>query len=477
MKLLKSSFLLAAAATASLSDAAEFSLTYSPIPLSASGASATGRIGIDTSLIPNPGSYSDGNPISPTATPIVPPAWLTSFTLTVSGITGADSNLNGTYTLADLTHLGWSVSSAINFSNEIVGQPGFQYLSLALKDRINGLHSHGETYLYSDSHSVELELTSFIAWSGVSDIMAWMSSVNNAQRTYKAGYNLAVVALEGAHHRPLMSYDDMGKERATWVTGDFANSSRRRDVNVASGEVGTSWKAGSNGVFGVAAGYGSQREDLPLDGRNDVTGNYMFAEYDHKLSSGWIVSVLGMVGSWDAEILRGYLDAGLPDHSYGETGVTTRTARLRFDAPTLATVGGFGLSPFVSYSVTQTEVDAYTETGGAFPASYDAQKHQSEEGRLGLVASRDLTASTRLRLSAEAVHRFDGQGPALSGQDITGGVAFELDGSDPSPDCVRYGLDIDHKLTPTTMLSFSAFGSSTGEIPDVSGAISLRHAF
>lgn len=467
MKLLKASFLLAAAA--SQLDATQFSLTYSAMPGSMeSGASATGTIGIDTSQLPNPGSY-----FGPMA-----PAWVTSFTLTVSGITGSESNYNGTYVLADINNFNWSTLSSINLSNEIVGQPGFGWISFNLKDRMNGPHTHGglESTLYSHMHSLELELTSFIR-VGVSDIMAWMSSVNNAQRTYTAGYNLAVVALEGAHHRPLMSYDDMGKERATWVTGDFANSSRRRDVNVASGEVGTSWKAGTNGVFGVAAGYGSQREDLPLDGRNDVTGNYMFAEYDHRLSSGWIVSVLGMVGSWDAEILRGYLDAGLPDHSYGETGVTTRTARLRFDAPTLVTVGGFGLSPFISYSVTQTEVDAYTETGGAFPASYNAQKHQSEEGRLGLVASRDLTTSTRLRLSAEAVHRFDGQGPALSGQDITGGVAFELDGSDPSPDCVRYGLDIDHKLTPTTMLSFSAFGSSTGEIPDVSGAISLRHAF
>ena len=471
MKLLKASFLLAAAA--SQLDAAQFSLTYADSGSFWGGgtepnAIAVGRIGIDTSQLPNPGSYS--GPMAP--------AWVTSFTLTVSGITGSESNYNGTYVLADLNDFGWFTSSSINLSNEIVGQPGFGWISFSLKDRMNGPHSHGlgESTLYSDMHSLDLELTSFIR-VGVSDIMAWMSSVNNAQRTYTAGYNLAVVALEGAHHRPLMSYDDMGKERATWVTGDFANSSRRRDVNVASGEVGTSWKSGTNGVFGVAAGYGSQREDLPLDGRNDVTGNYMFAEYDHRLSSGWIVSVLGMVGSWDAEILRGYLDAGLPDHSYGETGVTTRTARLRFDAPTLVTVGGFGLSPFISYSVTQTEVDAYTETGGAFPASYNAQKHQSEEGRLGLVASRDLTTSTRLRLSAEAVHRFDGQGPALSGQDITGGVAFELDGSDPSPDCVRYGLDIDHKLTPTTMLSFSAFGSSTGEIPDVSGAISLRHAF
>jgi hypothetical protein len=411
-----------------------------------------------------------------------PGTWLTAATLTSDnglGTVNTVTNLNElndgeifTFGIvgADAPFLGRALTSAeisqLNFHWHFVGNVTFGII-----------HTSGDFVDMPPSGLTGPLLMTYFGPNGVSDIAAWMYSVNNAQRTYSAGYNMTVVALEGAHHRPLMSYDDMGKERATWVTGDFANSSRRRDVNVASGEVGTSWKAGANGVFGVAAGYGSQREDLALDGRNDVDGKYMFAEYDHRLASGWIVSVLGMVGSWDAEILRGYLNAGVPDHSYGETGVATRTARLRFDAPTLATVGGFGLSPFVSYSVTQTEVDAYTETGGAFPASYDAQKHQSEEGRLGLVGTRDLTASTRLRLSFEAIHRFDGQGPSLTGQDITGGVAFELDGSDPSPDCVRYGLDIDHKLTPTTMLSVSAFGSSTGEVPDVSGAISLRHAF
>lgn len=412
------------------------------------------------------------------------PAWINNLTVTVSGA----SSGNGVFQLSDFGGVIFDTQGfTVDFTQQLVGQGGslfqgmmgsdFNIFSAALSPTAP-TGTSPNVLTTSGGMGDSMVLTSFLAGSaGVSDIAAWMYSVNNAQRTYSAGYNMTVVALEGAHHRPLMSYDDMGKERATWVTGDFANSSRRRDVNVASGEVGTSWKAGANGVFGVAAGYGSQREDLALDGRNDVDGKYMFAEYDHRLASGWIVSVLGMVGSWDAEILRGYLNAGVPDHSYGETGVATRTARLRFDAPTLATVGGFGLSPFVSYSVTQTEVDAYTETGGAFPASYDAQKHQSEEGRLGLVGTRDLTASTRLRLSFEAIHRFDGQGPSLTGQDITGGVAFELDGSDPSPDCVRYGLDIDHKLTPTTMLSISAFGSSTGEVPDVSGAISLRHAF
>jgi len=110
MKLLKASFLLAAAATATQLQATDFTLTYAAKAGSIeSNASATGTIGIDTSLIPNPGSYDIGDAYGFSGTLIVPPAWLTSFTLTVSGITGAESNYNGTYTMADLTHLGWSV--------------------------------------------------------------------------------------------------------------------------------------------------------------------------------------------------------------------------------------------------------------------------------------------------------------------------------------------------------------------------------
>jgi uncharacterized protein with beta-barrel porin domain len=481
MKLLKASFLLAAAATTTQLDATDFRLTYAPIGGSTEpNASATGTIGINTSLLPNPGSYSDGDGIGFSRTPIVPPAWLTSFTLTVSGITGAESNYNGTYTMADLNHLGWSVSSAINLSNEIVGQPGFNWLSLALLQRMNGPHNHGsESRLYSNGHSLELELTSFIlSFSGVTDVAAWLSSINDQNRIYTNGSTLAGLPLEGAHHRPMLSFDRMGKVSQAWATGDFGSSSRTRDVHVTSGEAGINWNIGKSFLFGVAGGHAVQNQDLAFGGSSATKGDFAIAELDYRPEgTQWIVSLLGMVGSWESKTNRGYTSGASLDSSYGVADTITRSARLRVDAPSLATFGGFGFAPYASYTVTQTVVGAYTETGGGFPASFNEQEHNATEARLGVTASKDLSATTKLLLSVEGIHRFDGVGPALTGQDVTGGVSFSLPGVAPRPDCVRFGFDVDHKLSADTLLNVSAHVSTVGEAHDVSAAISIRRAF
>lgn len=483
MKLLTTPLLLAAAATQL--DAAQFKLTYNDAGSywgqgREPNASATGTIGINTALLPNPGNYTSGGMgFGYSGVPIVPPAWLTSFTLTVSGMTGAESNYNGTYTLADLTHLEWSVSSPINLSNEIIGQPGFQWISFDLRDRLNGPHSHGsgESTLFSDQHSLDLVLTSFI-FAGVVDLADWMSSVNNQHRVYIAGVTLSNLALEGAHHRPMMSFDRMGKDAQFWATGDFGTSSRVRDVNVASGEVGVNKDIGANTLAGFAIGRGQQNQNLALDGSNNVIGNYFLGEIDYRPFGGqWIVSLLGMVGSWDAKVNRGYSNGGSTDYSLGETDIITRSARLRIDAPVLFSVAGFGFSPYASYAVTQTTVDAYTENSGGLPASYEEQQHNATEARLGVMATKVIDAKTKLIVSLEGIHRFDGEGPALTGQDITGSVGFSLPGQAPRPDCVRLGVDVDYKLATDTLLNVSAHASTVGEVADVSGAISIRRAF
>jgi hypothetical protein len=472
MKLLKTSLLLAAAATQL--NATDFTLTYAANGASSEpNASAVGTIGIDTSLLPNPGTYSNN----------AAPSWITSFSLTVSGMTGPDSNLNGTYTLADLNNVEWSASSSINLSSEIVGQAGFGFLSYSLRDRMNGPHSHygfgQESALYSDMHDLNLALTSFISSpSGVTDFADWMSSVNNQNRVYAAGTTLASLPLEGAHHRPMMSFDRMGKDAQFWATGDFGSSSRIRDVKVTSGEMGVNKDIAPNTLAGIAIGRGQQNQDLALDGSNNVTGNYVLGEIDYRpFGSQWIVSLLGMVGSWDAKINRGYSNSGSTDYSLGQTDITSRSARLRVDAPVLFSVGGFGFSPYASYAVTQTVVEAYTEAGGALPASYDQQEHNATEARLGVMATKAFNEKLKLIVSLEGIHRFDGAGPALTGQDITGAVGFSLPGQAPRPDCVRLGFDVDYKLAADTLLNVSAHASTVGEVADVSGAISIRRAF
>jgi uncharacterized protein with beta-barrel porin domain len=247
---------------------------------------------------------------------------------------------------------------------------------------------------------------------------------------------------------------------------------------VTTGEAGLNWNAGQNGLFGFALGHGEQNADLAFSGSSATKGDYALAEFDYRPGgSQWVVSLLGMVGSWESKINRGYTSGGSSDFSYGVADLITRSARLRVDAPSLATFGGFGFAPYASYTVTQTVVGAYTETGGGFPASFDEQTHNSIEARAGVTAAKDLDAQTKLLLTVEAIHRFDGAGPGLTGQDVTGGVAFSLPGTAPRNNYVRFGFDIDRKLNENTLLNISAHASTVGEEQDVSAAISIRRAF
>jgi hypothetical protein len=465
MKLLKTSLLLAAA-TATQLDAATFNVNWA----NNSGTTAIGTFDIDTSLLNNGGNNARNG------------AWLTGMSITISGA----SNGNGTFTLSGTNNVQLNFTAPVDLNSQLVGQAGLtggggMMFGGVVDVQLGGFqwHTHGNNTLAND-WDPDLQLTSFILAgpSGVVDFADWMSSVNNQHRTYNTGVTLASLPLEGAHHRPMMSFDRMGKDTQYWATGDFGSSSRVRDVKVTSGEVGVNKDIGPNTLAGFAIGRGQQNQDLALDGSNNVVGNYFLGEIDYRpFGSQWIVSLLGMVGSWDAKINRGYDNGGSTDYSLGQTDIITRSARLRVDAPVLFSVAGFGFSPYASYAVTQTTVDAYTENGGGLPASYDEQQHNATEARLGMMATNVLNAKTKLIISLEGIHRFDGAGPALTGQDITGSVGFSLPGQAPRPDCVRLGVDVDYKLAADTLLNVSAHASTVGEVADVSGAISIRRAF
>jgi uncharacterized protein with beta-barrel porin domain len=463
MKCLKTAFLLAAAATATQLDATDFRLEYSGASY-ANPANAVAIVGIDLQNIANSTSGV--------------PSWITSFSMTV---TNAGSAVNGTYVLADISQVFFFKTGTLDYTTEILGQPGFTGFSFWATDnsKFSGAGVQGIIFDSSEmTNLISFALAPPSAPSGVADQLAWMSSINGANRTYMIGSTLAGLPLEGAHHRPMLSFDRMGKESQAWATGDFGSSSRTRDVHVTSGEAGINWNLGKSFLFGVAGGHAVQNQDLAFGGSSATKGDFAIAELDYRPEgTQWIVSLLGMVGSWESKTHRGYTSGGSTDSSFGIADTITRSARLRVDAPSLVSFGGFGFAPFASYTVTQTIVGAYTETGGAFPASFNEQEHNATEGRAGITASKDLSAATKLLLTVEAIHRFDGAGPALTGQDITGGVTFNIAGVAPRKDCVRFGFDVDHKLSADTLLNVSAHASTVGEAHDVSAAISIRRAF
>ena len=135
MKLLKTSFLLAAAAAATQLEAATYNVNWS----NGSGTTAVGTLDIDTSLLNNGGSNARGG------------AWLTGMSITVSGATsGGPWGGNGTFTLSANNSAALSFSAPVNLSTELVGQAGLSGIGLDVRLNSFAWHTHGNSTLAND---------------------------------------------------------------------------------------------------------------------------------------------------------------------------------------------------------------------------------------------------------------------------------------------------------------------------------------
>jgi probable HAF family extracellular repeat protein len=308
------------------------------------------------------------------------------------------------------------------------------------------------------------------------DADEWLGSLNGPGSLLAMTTNLNLLPLEGAHHRPLMSYDAMGKQSQVWATGDFGTSARQVDQHKTSGEIGVSGTFGGF-VLGVAAGHATLNQDLAFGGNASISGNYLLAEADYRLADKEsIVSLVLLQGGWDADANRGYATGSGPDTSFGSTSLKTSSVRLRFDGPAQKFISAVSATPFASFTLTRTTADAYAETTGSFPASFGAQEHTAQEGRLGVTAKYVVTPSTTLLFTAEWIHRFDGAGDGLVATSATMGTLTAA-GIAPTANQARFGFDIDHKLSADTLLNLSLHAAGSGPSSDFAAALSIRRAF
>jgi len=287
--------------------------------------------------------------------------------------------------------------------------------------------------------------------------------------------SLPTIALHGAHHQPLLAQKQLNTDRCAWINGDFANyQSNKADSQLV--ETGACVDLQSNTRLGV--GIGKSRADQKLDysGSSDINGKYLLVELDHQLAeSPMLISATLLHGNWDADINRGYLNAGNEDLSKGSTSIQATAIRGRVDWRDLYTVNQTAITPKFEYTITNTDVDGYTETTGGFPARFDPQSHTSRESRIGIIAENRLNSTTTIRGIAEEVHRFDKNGASFSGE-VIDMFPFSIPGAENRSDWLRVGAEIDHQLDKEMFLSGSLMRSSRGEDAEVSGAISLKIA-
>lgn len=301
------------------------------------------------------------------------------------------------------------------------------------------------------------------------------SVANTSNAIAQISASLPGLSLNGAHHRTLL---DSGLARSengscAWATADAAHlDSSRSDMQLAEAGVCKDFAATR---VGLGVGQAWTQQSLDQGGRAKYDGQYLIAEIDHIFNHGIEASLTGYYGRFDANIKRNYQNGATIDTSAGNTTATSTAVRLRLDWLDMARLGGFTLTPYTAFTWSQIKMGVYAETGGSFPVAYSSGPSSSNDLRVGLAGKAPLSATTDLRLSAEAIHRFESSTGA--NVEVTGLYSFAVTGQSVRQNWARVNADIDHRLTNSSLLTVGVNAGTTGGDPSWGVTAGYRMSF
>ncbi len=233
-------------------------------------------------------------------------------------------------------------------------------------------------------------------------------------------------------------------QNAFWLAGDWGRDDHgSRDGDLGLAEVGLGKNFGPV-QLNVSLGQTWAKQNEALNSSAKTDGAYVLGEVLVPLD-GKLWATFSGYGHWgDADLKRGYLNAGTQDYSRGTPDVDTWSLRARLELDKAYRVASADFSPYVDLAYTEAKLDAYTETGGGFPVRFDSRKEKATELRLGVNMEKPL-GEARLTGLLEAVHRFEKDGARTSGE-VIGLFGFDLDGTDYKQDWLRAGVGVEGKL-------------------------------
>jgi Autotransporter beta-domain len=303
------------------------------------------------------------------------------------------------------------------------------------------------------------------------DIPAYNATLIEAgARAARSGIDLPNLALFGAHHRSLL---DSGLARTAngtcaWATADAAGyNSTSNHMQLT--EAGVCKDIDSTRL-GLGVGQAWAQQDWSLGGDAKYDGQYLIAEVANAFGNGMEGSVTGYYGQFSTDLRRHYMNGANVDTSNAKPDAKANALRLRLDWKDLTSLGQFSLSPYATFTWSETKLDAYTENGGGFPAQFAAAKWTTNDLRIGAVARTALSGASDLRLGLEAVHRLEGSTSGVNGQ-VIGLWGFSLPGQSETQSWARATVDIDHRLSNATLLTVGANAATTGS--DASWGVTL----
>ena len=296
----------------------------------------------------------------------------------------------------------------------------------------------------------------------LTDVAAYNATLaETAGKAPQAAAGIAGLALGGAHHRSLRDSGlaVTGNGSCAWATTDMARHNGT-DTTMNLVEAGACKDIGATRL-GLGVGQAWSRQGWSQGGSAHVNGQYLLAEAAADLGGGIEASLLGYYGRFSTDLKRNYQNGAATDTSRGAPDATSTALRLRADWKEAFALASARFSPYAAYTWTDSRIDGYTETGGAFPARFDATTQRSQDIRLGLAASTPLAASTDLRVAVEAARRLDETSSGTSGQ-VLGLWSFSSTGQKTTQNWSRLLVDLDHRLGKASLINASLSAASSG---------------
>ncbi len=279
------------------------------------------------------------------------------------------------------------------------------------------------------------------------------------------GITTAGTILNGAHGDPMRNLLAPGRQ-SLQITADtgYDNGSLSNGTVFAS-DITYSYGFEGYVTARFAAGGLYSRQDLHAGGNFNQRGFYLAPEITAAVAGPVYLTLGGFYAPQQLSIQRGYKNGTGLDYSHGKTDVDSWGVKVRLDWKDAFIISNANFTPYTSLTFAKARMDAYSETGGSFPASFNPASDQATVLRAGLDGVIALTEKTRLLTRAEAAYRFEDKMAATSGQMI-GFSGFNFDGQDIDQFWLRGGIGAEVDIAGGTA-SLTVNVTTLGDDPSV----------
>lgn len=313
--------------------------------------------------------------------------------------------------------------------------------------------------------------------SGLITLADLQQSIAGTAAAISSTRTSAGLVLNGAHGHPMARRTEADRFVA-WAGGDYGQDNHgERDGHLSVAEGGGGYNFGP-AQLNVALGRTDSLQNTVFDGETDHTGVFGIVDVIIPVpATPLFVTVTGIYQDSELDIRRGYLNGGLPDRSDGDTDAATYGGALRVDWLNACSIGGVDLTPFTKLVITRSKIDAFTETGGGFPAAYQTQRDTVSDLHLGTNASYELRKNLRLIATLEGVYRFQDHASStgVSIPGVTPGVT-SLAGEDYKQAWLSGGLGTEYDVGAGTF-SIMLNGTTEGAASNLWLATSYQYKF